>query len=123
MAGSPDRQVCIWGTDSKKMVRKVILRDGVTSVCFSSDNSRIAVGCIDKYIHVFEADTLHEIDVLGAHRYYVYGVVFQPDSHEILSISLAGSVKFWGPTSTTPNATYSLLKTFDTHKVDPILFP
>ncbi|KAG6834378.1 hypothetical protein H0H93_010039, partial [Arthromyces matolae] len=68
---------------------------GVTSVAFSSDGSRIVSGSWDKSVRVWDAPTGQELKVLDGHTHGVVSVAFSGDGNCIVSGSFDNSVRVW----------------------------
>ena len=59
--------------------------EGVTSVCYSPDGSKIASGSWDETVRVWDAATGALISTLEGHTHIVASVCFSPDGSKIAS--------------------------------------
>lgn len=79
-------EVQIWDTKSGKLLRSATLtNDTVFGASLAPDSSRIAVGCADNTVHVFETSTGKELYKIGNHENWVLATVFGTDSKRFVS--------------------------------------
>lgn len=83
--------------------------DKVTHVCFSNDGTKIATGCSDKFVRIFEVDTSTEIlkFIAAGDGGEISSVCFSADCNSVVTSSMETSVRIVG--LSTGN---QLLKTF-----------
>ncbi len=67
----------------------------IQMVAFSPDGTRIASGCDDTTIRVWNASTGEEITTLNGHTDRIWGVAFSVDGARIASGSVDGTIKVW----------------------------
>lgn len=68
----------------------------MSSVVFSPDNSRIASGCYDKTVRIWDAKNFVYLSALKGHSDFVSSIVFSPDGGYIASGSCDRTVRIWG---------------------------
>jgi WD40 repeat protein len=88
--------VRIWDANSGENL--FVLRghdEGVTSVTFSPDGSRIASGSWDKTARVWDANSGESLLVLRGHDEGVISVAFSPDGSRVASGSSDKTVRVW----------------------------
>jgi WD40 repeat protein/serine/threonine protein kinase len=67
----------------------------VLAMAWSPDGRRLAAGCLDANIHLWDADTGERQQVLPGHRGAVAEVLFLGDAHVLASISWDGTTRLW----------------------------
>jgi WD40 repeat protein len=90
VGGSPGRfgELQIWDVAKKKLRLSVSLTfDTLYGVSWSPDNSKVAFGCADNSIRVFDAETGKQLVFQGAHSDWVLGSAFSQDGLHVVSIS------------------------------------
>lgn len=88
--GTPSQfgEVQIWDTGAGKLLHSATLtNDTVFGASLAPDGSRVAVGCTDNTVHVFETASGKELYKIGNHENWVLGSVFGADSKRFVSIS------------------------------------
>ncbi|CAE6521482.1 unnamed protein product [Rhizoctonia solani] len=76
---------------------------GVLSIAYSPDETRVAVGCEDGTVNVFNAQNGSILaGPLGGHTDWVRCVVFSPDGAYILSASSDYTIRMWNALDGTP---------------------
>ncbi|KAJ7213360.1 hypothetical protein C8J57DRAFT_1602078, partial [Mycena rebaudengoi] len=73
--------------------------DGVNSVTFSPDGTRIVSGSDDKTVQIWDATTGTEVTKMEGHSYIVKSVAFSPDGTRVVSGSSDNSVRIWDATT------------------------
>jgi WD40 repeat protein len=90
-----------WEWDCLKRLRSgrlVTLRghtDWVTRVAFSPDGKRLATGCADQTVRLWDTATGRAIHILRGHTGPVRGVAFSPDGQTVASASDDRTVRIW----------------------------
>jgi tetratricopeptide (TPR) repeat protein len=93
-SGSRDKTVVIWDAETGAVLSRLRGLGGVSSVAFSPDGLKLASGT--KFtIWVWSTNNTKLLLKVDAHRLMVRGVVWSPDSQQIVSTSEDGTVKFW----------------------------
>ena len=70
-------QVQIWDTATATLLRSATLTsDTVFGTSLSPDSSKIAVGCSDNTVHVFDTATANELYKIGNHEDWVLSTIF-----------------------------------------------
>jgi WD40 repeat protein len=67
----------------------------VYGVAFSPDGTRLATGCRDNTIRLWDLATLTEVAELRGHSGYVHAVAFSPDGTRLVSGSGDRTVRIW----------------------------
>jgi len=81
-------EVQVWDVASAKLLRSARLtNDTVFGASLAPDASKIAVGCADNTVHVFETATGKELYKIGNHENWVLATVFGVDSKRFVSAS------------------------------------
>jgi WD40 repeat protein len=79
-------EVQVWDVAGAKLLRSATLtNDTVFGASLAPDNSRIAVGCADNTVHVFETATGKELYKIGNHENWVLATAFGGDSKRFVS--------------------------------------
>jgi WD40 repeat protein len=79
-------EVQVWDTQSARLLRSAkVGNDTVFGASLSPDASKIAVGCADNTVHVFETATAKELYKIGNHENWVLATVFGADSKRFVS--------------------------------------
>lgn len=103
---------------------KLPVGDGVAGAVISPDCQLIAAGCEDNSVHVRNMQG-NVIDCLGGangHNGAVYGIAFHPNSKQIISGSLDGTIKIWELDLSKPRRAFNggrCLQTLQGHRVSP----
>ncbi|UCF68386.1 MAG: serine/threonine protein kinase, partial [Acidobacteriota bacterium] len=71
------------------------LQDGCTSVAFSPDGTRLAVGHLQRMIRILDASTLAVLDVLHGHTASITAITFSEDGAYLASSSSDGTTRIW----------------------------
>lgn len=86
--GTPARfgEVQWWDVESGKQLRAAeVTSDTVFGASLAPDGSKVAVGCADNTVHVFESATGKELYKLGNHENWVLATVFSVDGKRFVS--------------------------------------
>jgi hypothetical protein len=100
--GTPARfgEIQIWDVATGKLRRSVTLTgDTVFGVSISPDASRIAVGCTDNTVRIFDASSGKELFKIGNHENWVLGTVFDHDGKRIVSVGRDRAAKLTDATT------------------------
>ncbi|CAK91396.1 unnamed protein product (macronuclear) [Paramecium tetraurelia] len=91
-----DNSIRLWDV---KTAQQYLQLDGHTaqiqSVCFSSDNTKLASGSDDNSICLWDVKTGQKYHQLDGHTGYVNAVCFSPDCTTLASGSFDYSIRFW----------------------------
>jgi len=81
-------EVQIWDVRAGKQRHAATLtNDTVFGASIAPDGSRVAVGCADNTVHVFETASGKELYKIGNHENWVLGSVFGADSNRFVTVS------------------------------------
>ena len=81
-------EVQIWDARAGKLLRSATLtNDTVFGASIAPDGGRVAVGCTDNTVHVFETASGKELYKIGNHENWVLASVFGVDSKRFVSVS------------------------------------
>ncbi len=87
--GTPSRfgELQIWEVQSRKLQRSVTAcGDTLFGASLSADGKRVAFGCSDNMVRVYELETGKELFKMGHHENWVLGTVFGADGNRIVSV-------------------------------------
>jgi WD40 repeat protein len=87
--GTPARlgEIQIWDARQKKLLRAAeVGSDTVFGASLSPDAKKVAVGCTDNTVHVFDAATAKELYKISSHENWVLGSVWGIDSKRFVSV-------------------------------------
>ncbi len=74
-------------------------KSGVRSLAFSPDSRRLAAGCLDHSVHIWDVTAQTESLTLLGHGDSVMSVAFSPDGWRLASASMDQTVKIWDATN------------------------
>ncbi len=95
ISGSTDKTIRWWETEEWTTIRTVVCPGGeVHALAVSPDGARVAAGCKDGSVRVFECGTGKCGHALEGHRGYVRAVAFA-SAGEVVSAADDGSVRVW----------------------------
>ncbi|WP_161566178.1 NACHT and WD40 repeat domain-containing protein [Mycoavidus cysteinexigens] len=98
-SGSEDGTVTLWNVKSgKKLHMFKGHRDGVTSVCFSSNGETLASGSWDGKVKLWRVRGGKKLHMLTGHNVKVEKVIFSPNDKFLASGGWDGKVKLWSVT-------------------------
>jgi WD40 repeat protein len=86
--------VKVWDTANRNATH-MMGSTGAWSLAFSPDGQRLAAGCADNSIKVWDTATGQEVLNLQGHTSLVRFLAFRSDGQQLLSGSLDGTVKVW----------------------------
>jgi WD40 repeat protein len=87
--GTPARfgELQFWDPREGKLLKSVLVgSDTVFGASLSPDAKRVAVGCTDNTVHVFETSDGHELYKISSHENWVLATVFGVDSKRFVSV-------------------------------------
>ena len=106
-AGWRSDEVIVWRTDDQTRQQSFKADGNIRAITFSPDGKRVAAGCEDKMLFVWDVDTGEVVKKVGAHSQPVYDVSFSPDGNTIATCcgdwteAKPGRVKLWKSNSLT----------------------
>ncbi len=99
VAGSETNQLQLWQTASSSPQAQFIdipgKRSSSDSLCFAPDNSRLAIGRIDRQIFEFSLPDFEKKSQLQGHEEFVRGLGYTPDGQRLISTSGDGTLREW----------------------------
>ncbi len=87
--GTPARlgEIQIWDVHGKKLLRTAqVGNDTVFGASLSPDGRKVAAGCTDNTVHVFDTATAKELYKISSHENWVLGTVWGVDSKRFVSV-------------------------------------
>ena len=100
--GTPARfgEVQIWDLKTAKLRRSItITGDTVFGASLTPDGTKIAVGCTDNTVRIFDAATGKELFKIGNHENWVLGTAFGGDGKRVVSVGRDRAAKLTDATS------------------------
>ena len=100
-----NNEVIVWRADDGAMQKSCKAEGHVRAIAFSPDGKRIAAGCEDKLLFVWNTESGELISKVNAHALPVYDVSFSPDGQTIATCSgdwteaKPGEIKLWNADS------------------------
>jgi WD40 repeat protein len=98
-AGGRDNRLQLWQTDVSDTRGQTLQipgrRSSTDSLCFSDDNSRLAIGRIDRQIAQYSLENLTYLGQLQGHEEYVRGLTYDPSCKRLISASGDGTLRVW----------------------------
>lgn len=95
-AGNTAGQVRIFNVSSGELVATIALPHCQSChLQYNQDGSRLAVGCDDGSVHLYDTINYRHITEFTHHREHVWGLEFIPNTHFLVSGSLDGKIKMW----------------------------
>ena len=95
LAAVSDKAVLLWDLKTFKKLRTFDHASVVYGVAFNPDGSRLATGCRDNTIRLWDVVTGEEMAELRGHTDYVHAVAFSPDGSRLASGSGDFTVRLW----------------------------
>jgi WD40 repeat protein/mono/diheme cytochrome c family protein len=87
--GTPARfgELQFWDPRAGKLLNSILIgADTVFGASLSPDAKKVAVGCTDNTVHVFDTSAGRELYKIGSHENWVLGTVFGVDSKRFVSV-------------------------------------
>src|SRR5262249_14651452 len=103
-----DHTVRVWDPAMGRQLAALPHGGNVLCVAFSPDGTRLATGCADNTIHLWDLATFQEVAELRGHTKYVHALAWSPDGTRLVSGSGDFTVRVWD--SLTPAARAQLDK-------------
>ncbi|KAG8200444.1 hypothetical protein JTE90_000526 [Oedothorax gibbosus] len=102
-SGSKDCSIIKWSIEEKKKLK--IVQGGkkqsssghgqILALALSSDDKFLASGCSNKIINIWNPDTMELLKTFRGHKDAISGLVFEKNSHQLISASNDRSLKLW----------------------------
>src|SRR5439155_10273870 len=87
--------VYLWDVRARERVGALPHASAVYGLAFSPDGTRLAAGCRDKAVRLWDVATGEEVAELHGHSDYVHAVAFSPDGTRLASGSGDFTVRLW----------------------------
>jgi WD40 repeat protein/serine/threonine protein kinase len=104
IAVSMTDSVRLWDTQTHQELAVLPHGGKVAGLAFSPDGTRLAVGCADNTIRLWDVASRKEVAELRGHANYVHAVAFSPDGTRLISASGDSTVRVWDTLSPTERA-------------------
>lgn len=96
LSASRDETVCLWDTESGKIIWKFTEHSAAVLCVAVSPNGKFgASGSSDKTVHIWNLESGKPVNVLQGHTGRVLGISFSHDSRMLASKSADGTVRLW----------------------------
>jgi centriolar protein POC1 len=119
LIASEDGTVSVWNLCTLEIVHNfTVSADTVRCIAISPDEKRVAFGCRDNQIKIYDLDDYALIKTLHGHTMSVFSLTYSIDGMHLISGGRDAQVKIWD------TATYQLIKNIPAHlfAVNHILF-
>src|SRR5262249_50872567 len=98
-AYSKGRNVRLWNAHPYEQLAVLTHGSPVYGLAFSREGTRLATGCGDNTIRLWDVATGGEVCELRGHESYVHGLAFSPDGTRLASASGDSTVRIWDTVS------------------------
>jgi WD40 repeat protein len=95
LAAASASSVHLWDVPARRLVKVLAHGSVVYGVAFSPDGTRLATGCRDNSIRLWDVASQEEVAELRGHTEYVHAVAFSPDGTRLASASGDETVRVW----------------------------
>ncbi len=110
LVASEDGTVTVWSLKTLEQVYAVkVSHDTIRSISISPDEKRVAFGCRDNTVRIYDLDDYTIIKTLHGHTMPVFAVQYAPDGSYLVSGSRDAQVKIWDSLS------FELIKNIPAH--------
>jgi WD40 repeat protein len=92
-----DPRAEIRDAESGRSIHTLACPPGVSALAWSADGKRLATGCMDYRIYVWDAETGQRQAVLEGHTAHVQSLAFNHAGNLLASASLEGLIRLWNP--------------------------
>ncbi|MBK0380950.1 WD40 repeat domain-containing protein [Mucilaginibacter segetis] len=119
LVASEDGSVSVWSLKTLELLHTInVADDTIRCITVNQQEDRIAFGCRDNRVIIYDAQDYSLIKVLIGHTMSVFAIAFAPNSDLLLSGARDAQVKIWD------TKTYSLIHNIPAHlfAVNHILF-
>ena len=77
------------------------LKDGILSIMFSRDGTKLLTSSYDKMARLWDVKTGRQVQIYKGHSWFVWSAAFSPDETQIVTASQDGSVVIWNTETAT----------------------
>ncbi len=110
LVASEDGTVSVWSLKTLELLHTIkVSNDTVRCIAVSPTEDRVAFGCRDNKVVVYDTEDYSPIKALIGHTMAVFALQYSPDGEYLVSGSRDAQVKIWD------NKTYTLIQNIPAH--------
>ena len=110
LVASEDGTVSVWGLKTLELLHTIkVSNDTVRCIAVNPTEGRVAFGCRDNKVVVYDTEDYSPIKALIGHTMAIFSLQYSPDGEYLVSGSRDAQVKIWD------NKTYTLVQNIPAH--------